>query len=115
MTNTLERVEVSIEAKDLAGVLQRDGAAIVLNALDARQLAAINTEVDGLIGATAPGLRHPTNDFMVTFYGSETIRLDGLPGHSETFCTVTKTPGLTSNHPNLCSKWKPCSRCPISP
>lgn len=85
MGNTLEHVNVSINTNELVSILLRDGAAIVLNALDERQVMSINAEVDELIGSTDPGLRHPTNDFFVEFYGSQTIRLDGLPSHSETF------------------------------
>ena len=85
MAGALERVDANIPAGELAGLLRRDGAAIVAGALSPRQLAAINAEVDDAIAATAPGLRHPTSDFFVEFYGSRTVRLDGLPARSKTF------------------------------
>lgn len=95
MANMLEHIDVSIDTNELVSILLRDGAAIVLNALNDRQIMSINAEVDELIGSTKPGLRHPTNDFFVEFYGSQTIRLDGLPGHSETFWEIMEDSFMT--------------------
>ena len=85
MAAVLEKVDAGTDARELTRLLQRDGAVIVTAALSDRQLAAINAEVDEAIAATMPGLRHPTSDFFVEFYGSRTIRLDGLPARSKTF------------------------------
>ena len=92
MKPELQKVTNDINPKALAAILNRDGAAIVEGALDSRQLTSLNAEVDDVIGATDPGLRHPTNDFFVEFYGSQTIRLDGLPGISRTFWEVMQLP-----------------------
>ena len=88
MTNQLEQIDSSTSAKDMAVVLRRDGAAIVTNALSTQQLASINHELDVAIAGTAPGLRNPTEDFFVEFYGKQTIRIDGLPAKSRTFWTI---------------------------
>ena len=84
MAAQLQQVDSSIDAQELAGLLERDGAVIVTNALDRDQLAGINAELDDAIAATDPGLRNPTEDRMVEFYGNRTIRLDGLPARSRT-------------------------------
>ena len=85
MTNTLQRVDSSVDAQRMAQILDADGALIVTDALTPRQLRQVNGEVDDMMQATAPGLRHPTTDFYVGFYGARTIRRDGLPAKSTTF------------------------------
>lgn len=95
MTNQLERIDSSTSAKDMAVVLRRDGAAIVTNALSAQQLVSINRELDVAIAGTAPGLRNPTNDFFVEFYGKRTIRIDGLPAKSRTFWMILESSFMT--------------------
>ncbi len=95
MTKGLERVEGSIEATDLAELLLRDGAVIVNDALTPGQLAGLNADLDDAIAATAPGLRNPTEDFYVEFYGSQTIRLDGLPARSTTFVELMQSRLMT--------------------
>jgi hypothetical protein len=39
-----------------------------------------------------PGLRNPTDEFFVDFYGPKTVRLDGLPDKSETFVEIMELP-----------------------
>ena len=69
----LQKVSRKIDAKALADILRRDGAAIVENALDEDLLSALNAEFDEVIAATDPGLRNPTGDFAVEFYGKKTF------------------------------------------
>ncbi len=95
MANQLERVQSSIDAKELAKFLERDGAVVVTNALTEHQLAGINGELDDAIAATAPGLRNPTSDRFVEFYGARTIRLDGLPAKSKTFWSIMESSFMT--------------------
>ena len=92
MKPELERVTNDIDPKELAKLLNRDGAAIVEGALDQQQLISLNSEVEDDISAAAPGLRHAASDYFVEFYGSNTIRLDGLPGISRTFLDVMQLP-----------------------
>jgi len=84
----LETVQANIDSKELSNILLRDGAAIVENALNADLLARLNADLDDIIAATKPGLRNPVNDFVAEFYGSGTIRFDGLPAKSKTFQEV---------------------------
>lgn len=92
MKTKLEKVSPDIDPKALVGLLERDGAAIVEDALDQKQLQQMNAEVEDIITATAPGLRHATNDFFVEFYGENTIRLDGMPAKSKTFLEIMQWP-----------------------
>ena len=100
MAPTIEVVESSTTASELLAVLERDGAVVVAEALSADQLARLNGELDGMIRATAPGLRHPSHQAMVEFYGHATVRFDGLAGKSATFLEVMLLPLLcqTADH-----------------
>lgn len=92
MTAAIERVPGDIDPQALASLLRRDGAIIVQDALTATQLAGLNADLDDTINATAPGLRNPSAQRMVEFYGSATIRLDGMPARSATFREVMLSP-----------------------
>ena len=95
MAAQLERVDSSLNSAELSQILQRDGAVIVTNALSSDQLVGINRELDDVIAATAPGLRHPTEPRFVEFYGNRTIRFDGLPAKSKTFWTIMQGSFMT--------------------
>ena len=84
MTDTLQRVDSSVDARRMAQILDQDGALIVTDALTPRQLRQINGEVDDLMQATAPGLRHPSTDYYVGFY-------DLLPDTPDTFIATLDT------------------------
>lgn len=92
---SLERLTGAAGSAELCELLERDGAVIVEGALTAAQLDGLNADLDRLIAATAPGLRHPTSEEMVEFYGHSTIRIDGLPAKSKTFLEVMLSPLLT--------------------
>ena len=81
MTLELERVDANAESTKLCSLLERDGAVIVERLLSAPQLDRLNQELDQQIAALEPGLRHPTHERMIDFYGHRTIRCDGLPGN----------------------------------
>lgn len=85
MTLELERVDATAESTKLCSLLERDGAVIVERLLSAPQLDRLNQELDQQIAELEPGLRHPTHERMIDFYGHRTIRCDGLPGKSATF------------------------------
>lgn len=68
---------------------------IMEDALDLLQLQKLNDELDGRIAATPPGIEHPDHDFFVEFYGTSTIRVDGLPGKSTAFIDLMLSPLLT--------------------
>lgn len=92
MKPVLKKVGNDINPKELAGLLERDGAAIVEGALSQQQITSLNSDVDEVIAATAPGLRHATSNFFVELYGRNTIRLDGLAAKSKTFQDVMQLP-----------------------
>lgn len=95
MKPELKIVTNDIDPKELAGLLERDGAAIVEGALDQQQLTNLNSEVDDVIAETAPGLRHATSEYFVELFGTNTIRLDGLPAKSKTFLEIMQLPLLS--------------------
>ncbi|MBT4042588.1 MAG: phytanoyl-CoA dioxygenase family protein, partial [Rhodospirillaceae bacterium] len=90
----LEQLQSTAEPEDVFELLQRDGAVVVENILEPEKLRQLNQELDNLIATTAPGLRHPAAERMVDFYGLSTVRIDGLPGKSETFVEVMASPLL---------------------
>ncbi len=90
----LTHVKSTVEPSEVYELLERDGAVVVEGILNSAQLRNLNKELDDLIAATAPGLRHPTAERMVEFYGLSTIRFDGLPGKSEAFVEIMLTPIL---------------------
>ena len=85
MKPLLQKVGCDTAAKELASILERDGAVVVENALSPQQLTNLNSELEPILASTAPGLRHATGDFFVKFYGRKTIRIDGVPAKSNTF------------------------------
>lgn len=91
----LRKVTNKIDPKELANILNQDGAAIIEGALDQKQLTNLNSDVDAVMAATAPGLRHPTSESFVEFYGNKTVRLDGLPAKSKTFLEIMELPLLS--------------------
>ncbi|MEQ9642375.1 MAG: phytanoyl-CoA dioxygenase family protein [Alphaproteobacteria bacterium] len=94
MATSLERLGVGAEVATICDILYRDGAVVVENILAAAQLDALNADLDCIIARTAPGLRHPTTQAMVEFYGGRTIRFDGLPAKSTAFQEIMLTPQL---------------------
>ena len=100
MTSGLERLDATTNTAQLCEALQRDGAVVVEGALSGDQLGALNADFDRIVAATMPGLRHPTHEDMVAFYGRKTVRIDGLPAKSETFLEVMLLPLLckTADH-----------------
>lgn len=81
-------------ADEVSEILQHDGAVVVEQAVMAGPLAAINADLDQFVDDLGVGLRHPTGDFYVDFYGSSTVRFDGLPAKSPAFLDVMQTPLL---------------------
>jgi len=120
----LERFSVDVGGDKLTSALERDGCAIVESVLHPDQLARLNDELDACIAAKAPGVRewdaeeHPLPDGVASpqlfndlesltdaspevlialiqdFYGSDTVRIDGLPGKSATFVELMCHPLL---------------------
>jgi len=81
----LERIDVSTEPGPLCAALIADGVCVVEDAVSAEHLSGLNLDLEVLIAATTPEMRNPNHESMIDFYGTKTIRVDGLPGKSETF------------------------------
>jgi ectoine hydroxylase-related dioxygenase (phytanoyl-CoA dioxygenase family) len=65
-TNRIETLSVNAEPGRVAMALERDGCVIIEEALDSRQLATLNADLDALVGATTPGVRQSqSNDHGV--------------------------------------------------
>lgn len=100
MTPTIQRIKNTAPSAQLCELLERDGAVIVEDVLSHEQLTGLNAELDRHIAEVEPGLRHPTKEEMIDFYGLSTIRIDGLPAKSATFLDVMLLPQLceTADH-----------------
>jgi len=94
MAPHLEHVTGTVTPADLCALLEHDGAAVVEGALAPAVLEGLNCDFDRIVAATPPGVRHPTEDDMVDFYGEATIRADGLPGKSTAFIEAMLSPLL---------------------
>lgn len=81
-------------AEQTSEVLNRDGAVVVDNATDTPTLAALNADLDRFVDDLGVGLRHPTSDHYVEFYGGSTVRIDGLAAKSPTFLDIMQLPLL---------------------
>jgi ectoine hydroxylase-related dioxygenase (phytanoyl-CoA dioxygenase family) len=100
MAPGIQSIKNSAPSEELCGMLERDGAVIVEDILTPEELVNLNAEMDRFVAAVKPGLRNPTMDEMVDFYGLSTIRIDGLPAKSGTFLEVMLLPQLceTADH-----------------
>ncbi len=95
MTETLKRIEATADTDRLVEALNDDGAVIVSDALSHTQIRALNDDFDRALSGIEPGLRHPPSDFYVEFYGSRTIRIDGLPAKSRAFWALLEDSFMT--------------------
>ena len=79
---------------EVSSILDRDGAVIVEEAIAAEILAGLNSDLDEFVDDLGVGLRNPVNDGMVEFYGSSTVRFDGLAAKSASFIELMQLPLL---------------------
>lgn len=100
MTPPIERLKNDASSAEICRLLERDGALIVEDILTPKQLAGLNAELDAFASAVGPGLRNPTTDEMIEFYGHSTVRIDGLPAKSSVFLDVMMLPQMceTADH-----------------
>ena len=77
---------------EVSAILERDGAVIVEDAIGTEILAGLNADLDGFVDDLGTGLRNPVNDRMEAFYGSSTVRFDGLPAKSASFVDLMQLP-----------------------
>lgn len=100
MAPKIEHIKSTASSKHLCKLLERDGAVIVENILKPKQLANLNSQFNRIVSKVEAGLRNPTTEEMIEFYGHSTIRIDGLPAKSTTFLEVMLLPQLreTADH-----------------
>lgn len=100
MPTEVIRVKNTASSDELCSLLERDGAVIVEDILNGEQLTRLNSDLDAYIDEAGPGLRHPTMEEMIKFYGRSTVRIDGLPAKSEAFIEAMQLPQLcqTADH-----------------
>jgi len=94
MKPELQSVPADTDPAVLCELLDQHGGVIVTGALSQVQLAAINNDLDQIVATTEPGVRHPSTERYVEFFGKRTIRIDGLPAKSSTFVQVMQSPFL---------------------
>jgi ectoine hydroxylase-related dioxygenase (phytanoyl-CoA dioxygenase family) len=94
MAAVLQRIGHSAPSAQICDVLERDGAVIVEDILNPDLLARLNADLDRHVAAVMPGLRHPTIQEMIEFYGESTIRIDGLAAKSDSFVDIMLLPQL---------------------
>jgi ectoine hydroxylase-related dioxygenase (phytanoyl-CoA dioxygenase family) len=90
----LERLDATAGSGPLCAALTRDGACVVEGAVSTEHLAGLNHDLEALISTTTPQMRNPNREVMERFYGTKTIRLDGLPAKSDTFVRFMLDPAM---------------------
>ena len=88
----LERIAATSPTQQIVDVLDRDGAVIVEDLLDAELLARFNAEIDPFL-ETAPAAKDRpfVNDAIQWFFGAETRDVTGVAGRSHVFATEILT------------------------
>lgn len=94
MAAKLRRIKHSASSTQICEILEDDGAVIIEDILHPELLARLNADLDQHITVVAPGLRNPTMQEMIEFYGESTIRIDGLPAKSDSFIDIMLLPQL---------------------
>jgi hypothetical protein len=80
----IERFSPDVSIGSLIAALDRDGCAIVRDAISPDELSSLNADFDELIRGTEPGTPNHV-PWLIEFMGAKTIRIDGLPGKSKNF------------------------------
>jgi hypothetical protein len=87
----IERFGPDVSIGSLTEALDRDGVAMVSDAIAPELLSALNAEFDGLISGTDPGTPNHI-PMLIDFMGHKTVRIDGLPGKSTSFVELLQHP-----------------------
>ncbi len=78
----LERVVPDTDPDKIAHLLRRDGGVVIEELLDAATVARLDAELAPHVAARRPGFKDGHDD---SFYGSATVRIQGLAAKSSTF------------------------------
>ena len=87
----VERFGPDVSIGSLIEAIDRDGVAMVSDAIAPDQLSALNAEFDELIRVTEPGTPNHI-PMLIDFMGHKTVRIDGLPGKSKAFVDLLQHP-----------------------
>jgi hypothetical protein len=94
MSSLTRVLGVETTAEEVNDILNSEGAVVVEGAAEPDMLASLNADLDRFVEDLGAGLRHPVDDIFVDFYGTSTVRFDGLPVKSPTFLEVMQLPLL---------------------
>ncbi|WP_039826145.1 phytanoyl-CoA dioxygenase family protein [Nocardia testacea] len=81
---TLQRVGNTTDIAEIREIVDRDGGVIIEGLLTADQVARFNAQIEGPLGALAPGGKHEL-EIVNEFHGANTKRLTNLVTHSQVF------------------------------
>ena len=81
---TLDRFDSTAGAEVIGDSLLANGAVIVEGLLDQDLLARINTDVDDVVAAADPNIKH-LNPLLDLFFGQQTRHVSGMAARSATF------------------------------
>jgi hypothetical protein len=87
----IERFRPDVPIDALIAAIDRDGVAMVEDAIPPELLSSLNAEFDGLISEAQPGTPNHI-EMLIDFMGHKTIRIDGLPGKSKAFVDLLQHP-----------------------
>ena len=77
--------------RDRIAAIDRDGVAMVEDAIPPELLSSLNAEFDGLLREARPGTPNHI-EMLIDFMGHKTVRIDGLPGKSKAFVDLVQHP-----------------------
>src|SRR3974390_808267 len=80
----IDRFGPEVAVGSLIEALDRDGCAIVEDAIDPDLLSRLNAEFDALLAVSEPGTPNHI-PMLIDFMGAKTHRIDGLPGSTKAF------------------------------
>ena len=88
----VQRIPANADSHLIVDALERDGAVIVEDLLDADLLARFNAEIDPFLETAKPAKdRQFLNDVVQWFFGAETRDVTGVAGKSRVFATEILT------------------------
>jgi hypothetical protein len=87
----IERFGPDVPIGSLIEAIDRDGVAMVSDAIAPELLTSLNAEFDEIIRDAQPGTPNHI-EWLKDFMGYKTVRIDGLPGKSKSFVDLLQYP-----------------------
>ena len=87
----IERFGPDAPIGSLIEAIDRDGVAMVSDAIAPELLASLNAEFDEIVKDAQPGTPNHI-EWLKDFMGFKTVRIDGLPGKSKSFVDLLQHP-----------------------